>query len=230
MTAETILVIDDEEHIRRALRGMLMAKKYQVLLAASGEEGLSLAADATPDLVILDLSLPGMYGLDVCRALRGWYGGPILVLSVIEREAEKVAVLDNGADDYVTKPCRTGELLARVRALLRRATAPPVDPLITVGALTVDTARHRITLGGTPLHLTPIEYTILSLLARNAECVVTTRTVLTQVWGSEADGDVRTLRVHMKNLRRKLNSLGTDRRYIVTEPGIGFRFCMDEQT
>jgi two-component system, OmpR family, KDP operon response regulator KdpE len=220
-----ILVVDDEEQIRRALRTILRARRYQVDEAATGEAALLSAIDEPPDLVILDLMLPDMSGSEVCRELRTWLTAPILVLSVRSEEADKVKLLDEGADDYLTKPFSARELLARVRALLRRATdryAPP--PVVSAGELTVDLARREVTLAGERISLTPTEFDILALLARNAGCVVTQRSILEAVWGSEFAEDRQTLRAHVSNLRRKIERQGGPR-YVVTEPSVGFRFA-----
>lgn len=225
MAVETkILVIDDEVHILRALRALLSMKRYTVLQASSGAEGLAQAIEHAPDMVILDLEMPEMHGFDVCRELRQWYTGPILVLSVISNETDKITALDLGADDYIIKPYRGGELLARIRALLRRTAPVTRQPVITVGTLAVDIAHRRVTVGDQSLHLTPIEYQILSLLISNLDCVVTTRMLVSHVWGDGWDGDAQTLRVHMKNLRHKLTEHGSDASCIQTEQGIGFRF------
>jgi two-component system KDP operon response regulator KdpE len=221
-----VLVVDDEEQIRRALRSILRTRHYHVDEAATGEAALLTAIDHPPDLVILDLMLPGMSGIDVCRELRTWLAAPILVLSVKAEEADKVRALDEGADDYLTKPFSAGELLARLRALQRRATdryAPP--PVVAVGDLSVDLARREVTLAGEPVGLTPTEFDILALLARNAGCVVTQRSILETVWGSAWSEDSQTLRVHVSNLRRKLERTPGGRRYVITEPGVGFRFA-----
>ncbi len=221
----TILVIDDEEQIRRAVKSLLTARGYQVLLAINGEEGLNLAADHNPELVILDLTMPGMSGLEVCRELRAWYRGPILILSVRGGDADKVTAFDLGADDYLTKPFSTAELLARIRALLRRAgmqeTAPP---FIQVGALEIDLARRQVTIGGQVITLTPIEYAILAYLAQHANCVVTSGMLLAEVWGAEAGEDTQALRVHISHLRKKIEPYPAVPQVILTEPGVGFRF------
>jgi two-component system, OmpR family, KDP operon response regulator KdpE len=222
-----VLVVDDEEQIRRALRTILSSRKYEVALAASGEEALLAAIDAPPDLVILDLALPDMSGIEVCRDLRTWLTAPILILSVRSGEADKVAALDEGADDYLTKPFSAGELLARVRALLRRAASlqsPP--PVVTAGDLTVDTARRRVTLAGASVALTPTEYDILAFLARNADCVVTQRQIIEEVWGPSWGDDAQTLRVHVSHLRRKIEPDPHGPHFIITEPGVGFRFSV----
>ncbi|OPZ87519.1 MAG: KDP operon transcriptional regulatory protein KdpE [bacterium ADurb.Bin429] len=225
----TILVVDDEVQIRRALHSLLTARRYGVLLAENGEQALELAADHTPDLVILDLSMPGMNGLEVCRELRAWYRGPILILSVRGGEQDKIAALDLGADDYLTKPFPTGELLARIRALLRRAAqheTPP--PVIHLGALEIDLARRLVTRTGQPVSLTPIEYAILAYLARNANCVVTSSQLIEQVWGNNAAEDTQALRVHVSHLRKKIEPYPTVPQYLLTEPGVGFRLKVSE--
>ncbi len=224
-----VLVVDDEEQIRRALRSILRTRDYKVTEAGSGEDALVAAIDDPPDLVILDLMLPGMDGIEVCRELRTWLTAPILVLSVRSGEADKVRALDEGADDYLTKPFSAGELLARIRALLRRVAtryAPP--PVITAGDLTVDVARRTVTVAGEPVTLTPTEFDILTLLARNADCVVTQKAILEEIWGPEWAEDRQTLRAHVSNLRRKIDKGPGNRRYVLTEPGVGFRFSTGE--
>jgi two-component system KDP operon response regulator KdpE len=221
-----ILVVDDEEQIRRALKSILSTRGYHLEMAATAEEALLKAIDAPPDLVILDLALPDRSGIEVCRELRTWMSAPILVLSVRANEADKIEALDEGADDYLTKPFSAGELLARIRALLRRAaalTAPP--PVITSGDLEIDIARRRVTRAGEEIALTPTEFDILAYLARNAGLVVTQRMILEQVWGPEWVEDAQTLRVHVSNLRKKIEPHPGGPRYIITEPGVGFRFA-----
>ena len=198
-----ILIVDDEEQIRRALRSILSARKYEALAAASGEEALDLAIDNPPDLVILDLAMPGLSGFDVCRELRTWLAVPILVLSVKGADADKIEALDLGADDYLTKPFSAGELLARIRALLRRASGQPASaPLITVGDLEIDMAQRRVRSAGRELDLTRTEFDILAYLAKNADCVVTSKMILENVWGPEYAEDTQSLRVHVSHLRK----------------------------
>jgi two-component system KDP operon response regulator KdpE len=220
-----ILVVDDEEQIRRALRSILRTRDYKVTEAATGEAALLAAIDDPPDLVVLDLMLPDVSGIEVCRELRTWLTAPILILSVRANEGDKITALDEGADDYLTKPFSAGELLARIRALLRRVAdryEPP--PVIVAGDLTVDIARRSVTVGERTISLTPTEFDILALLARNADCVVTQKTILEEIWGPEWAEDRQTLRVHVSNLRRKLEQRPGGRRYVLTEPGVGFRF------
>jgi two-component system KDP operon response regulator KdpE len=219
-----VLVIDDEEQIRRALRSILTARSYEVEVADSGEAGLAAAASHQPDLVVLDLTLPGKSGLEVCRELRTWLTAPILVLSVRDSDDDKIAALDLGADDYLTKPFSAGELLARIRALLRRVTADDASPAaITIGGLAVDFARRIVTVDGAEVKLTRTEFEILALLAHNVDRVVTSRMLLERVWGPEYVEDTQTLRVHISHLRRKIEPEGGVPRYVLTEPGVGFR-------
>jgi len=219
-----VLVIDDEEQIRTALRSVLRARHWTVDLAENGASGLEAATTHTPDLVILDLTLPDMSGFDVARELRTWYSGPILVLSVCGSEDDKITALDLGADDYLTKPFSAGELTARLRALLRRA-APGDSSVseIVVGDLEIDFARRTVMARGDTVRLTRTEFDILALLARNVDRVVTSRMLLEQVWGPEYVGDTQTLRVHVSHLRRKIERPGDVPRHILTEPGVGFR-------
>jgi two-component system KDP operon response regulator KdpE len=221
-----ILVVDDEEQIRRALKSILSARGYALDMASTGEEALIKAIDTPPDLVVLDLMLPDRSGIEVCRELRTWMTAPILILSVRSNETDKIRALDEGADDYLTKPFSAGELLARVRALLRRAaalTSPP--PVVHSGDLEIDIARRRVRRVGEEVALTPTEFDILAFLARNAGLVVTQRMILEQVWGPEWAEDAQTLRVHVSNLRKKIEPHPGGPRYIITEPGVGFRFA-----
>ena len=220
-----ILVVDDEEQIRRALKSILSSRHYEVELACNGEQAIDLAIDNTPDLIVLDLTMPGLSGMEVCRELRTWYTGPILILSVRGSDADKIAALDTGADDYLTKPFSAGELLARIRALLRRADqqVTPI-PVITAGGLEIDIARRTVKRGETEICLTRIEFDILAYLAQNADCVVTSRMILERVWGPEYRDDIQTLRVHVSHLRKKIEPHPSVPCYILTEPGVGFRF------
>ena len=220
-----ILVVDDEQAIRRALGSILRTRGYRLLLAEDGQSGLELAIDRCPDLIILDLALPDRDGIEVCRELRGWTDVPILVLSVRCSETEKIAALNEGADDYLTKPFHAGELLARVHALLRRAaqlTAPP--PVVRSGELEVDIAHRRVVLASEEVPVTPTEFEILSLLVRNAGVVLTHTQIIEKVWVSDAAASEAGLRVHISNLRRKLEPTAHSWRFILTEPGVGFRF------
>ncbi|MBI5232393.1 MAG: response regulator transcription factor [Coriobacteriales bacterium] len=220
-----VLVVDDEEQIRRALRSILQARAYDVELAESAEAALEATAERTPDIVILDLTLPGISGLEATKELREWYHGPIIVLSVRSGDEDKIAALDFGADDYLTKPFSTGELLARVRALLRRtAGADTSVNEIAIGDVAVDAARREVLVRGETVHLTRTEFDILVLLMRNAGRVVTANMLLERVWGPEYFGDTQTLRAHVSHLRKKIERPGDVPRHVLTEPGVGFRF------
>jgi two-component system KDP operon response regulator KdpE len=220
------LVIDDEPQIRRALRATLEPNGYAVLLAASGEEGLDAAAVHSPDVVLLDLGLPDLDGLEVCRRLREWSRVPIIVVSVREGPEDKIAALDLGADDYVTKPFVLDELLARMRAVLRRQEGAEEagEAAFEAGDLRIDFARREVTLAGQELHLTPIEYELLRYMVQNAGRVLTHNQILSKVWGLKYAGDTHTLRVHVANLRGKIEPDPARARFIHTEPRIGYRF------
>lgn len=219
-----VLVVDDEEQIRRALKSILSARKYEVILAGCGDEALDMAIDFNPDLIILDLAMPGMSGVEVCRELRTWYAAPILVLSVRGSEADKITALDAGADDYLTKPFSAGELLARIRALLRRpAIQTAAAPIITIGDLEIDIPHRRVRRSEEEIDLTRTEFDILAYLAQNADLVVPSKMILEKVWGPEYGEDTQTLRVHISHLRKKVEPHPSVPRYILTEPGVGFR-------
>lgn len=220
--AGRILVIDDESQITRVLRGSLSAQGYDVRTANDPEEGLRLFREWPPDLVITDLMMPGISGVEVCRLIRSRSTTPVLVLSVREHERSKVEALDAGADDYVTKPFSIQELLARVRAHLRRA-PERTSAAIEVGDFVVDAQAHTITVQGKPVHLTPKEFDLLLHLARNPGKVMTHRALLTAVWGAQSAHQPEYLRVFVGQLRKKLEG-ETGRQYIQTEPWVGYRF------
>ena len=217
-----ILVIDDEPNITRVLRGSLSAQGYDVRTANDPEEGLRTFKDWTPDLVITDLMMPGMSGVEVCRAIRASSAIPVLVLSVREHERSKVEAHDAGADDYVTKPFGIQELLARVRAHLRRAPERAATA-IEAGDFVVDVTNHSVAVLGKAIHLTPKEFDLLAHLARHAGKVITHRALLTAVWGAQSAHQPEYLRVFVGQLRKKLEA-ETDRQYIQTEPWVGYRF------
>jgi two-component system KDP operon response regulator KdpE len=218
-----ILLVDDEPQIRRILRAALATQQYGVLEASTVREAISCARAERPDLVILDLGLPDGDGLVVVRSLREWSEMPILVLSVRGQEADKVAALDAGADDYLTKPFSTGELLARLRAALRRSARGSEDLVFAGGGLSVDTARRLVTVDGTEVHLTATEYSLLQTLVQNAGKVLTHRQLLAMVWGAGYEDETHILRVNISNLRRKLESNPLQPKFIITEPGVGYR-------
>lgn len=221
-----VLVIDDEPAIRRALRVGLERHGHTVLEAADGESGLDAFAEHQPELVVLDLAMPRLDGLSVCRELRQWSQVPIIVLSVRDSDRDKVAALDLGADDYLTKPFSLDELLARMRAVVRRVEYGRADEpaSLSFDDLTIEPARRRVTLAGGEIHLTPLEFDVLRYLALNADRVVTHRQLLTKVWGEPYAEDTHTLRVHMSNLRTKIEPDPSRPRYLCTEPRVGYRF------
>jgi two-component system, OmpR family, KDP operon response regulator KdpE len=219
-----VLVIDDEAPILRALRINLTARKFEVSTAADGASGLAAMARDRPDVLILDLGLPDMDGTDVIRGVRGWTTTPIIVLSAWGQESQKVAALDAGADDYVTKPFGMDELLARLRAAVRRASPAPEAPVVSTGDFTVDLADKRVTRDGQDVRLTPTEWQLLEVLVRHSGRLVTQRQLLAEVWGPGYQKEAHYLRVYMANLRRKLEPDPSAPRYLLTEPGIGYRF------
>ena len=221
-----ILVIDDEQQIRRLLRVSLHAHGYATAESATGADGLAQASTGRPDLIVLDLGLPDMEGTDVLRAIRGWSRVPIIVLTVREREEEKVRALDGGADDYITKPFGMGELLARIRVALRHADKAADEPVLQFGELVVDLSQRQVTLRGCPVKLTPTEYDLLKTLATNAGRVLTHRQLLQAVWGGHHyESASHYLRVYIGHIRKKLEDDPTQPSYILTEPGVGYRFA-----
>jgi two-component system KDP operon response regulator KdpE len=215
--------VDDEPAIQRFLRTSLAAHGYTVFTASTGQEALQRVADDRPDLVILDLGLPDIDGIEVTRLLREWSRIPILIVSVRGQEADKIAALDAGADDYLTKPFGTGELLARMRVALRRALVPGGDPVFETGDLVVDLGHRKVSRAGDEVKLTPTEYDLLRVLITHAGKVLTHRQLLREVWGPGYELDTHTLRVNVSNLRRKLEPDPTRPRYVLTEPGVGYR-------
>ena len=222
MTADRILVVDDEQQILRALRTSLRGAGYEVETAATAEEALAAAAMRPPEAVILDLILPDGTGIDVTRELRKWSQAPVIVLSALGEERQKIQALDAGADDYVTKPVGIDELLARVRAVLRRA-GPPAAPLIEIGDLAVDLEKRTVARGGESIHLTPHEFDLLRVLATNQGKLMTHRMLLTEVWGPAYANESNLLHVNISQLRRKIEPDRARPRYLLTEPGAGYR-------
>jgi two-component system KDP operon response regulator KdpE len=222
VSGQRVLVVDDEQQILRALRTSLRAAGYEVDTADTAEGALAAAALRPPDAVILDLVLPDGTGTDVARELRSWTSAPVIVLSAVGEEREKVAALDAGADDYVTKPVGIDELLARLRAVLRR-TSPSGEPVIALGDLVVDLEKRSVSVGGKPVHLTPHEFDLLRVLAVNAGKLLTHRTLLQEVWGPAYVGESNLLHVNVSQLRRKIEPDRARPRYLLTEPGAGYR-------
>jgi two-component system, OmpR family, KDP operon response regulator KdpE len=227
-----ILIADDDPQILRALRITLGAHGYEVFLARTGVEALDQAAKHHPDLVMLDLGMPQLNGIEVIEALRGWSTVPILVVSGRTDSGDKVDALDAGADDYVTKPFAADEVLARIRALTRRAPGASEESIVTFGSITVDLAARRVTRSGadgdTAVHLTPTEWLILDLLLRNPRKLITRQTLLTEVWGPQYTNDTGYLRLYLAQLRKKLEPVPSSPRYLLTESGMGYRFVPDD--
>jgi len=230
MKKTKVLIVDDEPQILRALRAGLVAHGYDVVSAADGEEALDKAATELPDAVILDINMPRLSGLQVCKALREWSSAPIIVLSVRDAERDKVTALDLGADDYLTKPFGTDELLARLRVALRHAQreAGPTEPIVRAGNVTIDLARHMVKRGEEEVRLTATEYNLLAYLATNAGRVLTHTQILEHVWGPGYESETQNLRVYVSQLRRKLDPDSAQPQMITTEPGVGYRFIADE--
>jgi two-component system KDP operon response regulator KdpE len=224
--SQRVLVVDDEVPIRRYLRVALGAQGFMVYEAANGQEALQGVLAHRPDLIILDLGLPDIDGIQVTRQLREWSQIPIIILSVREAEADKIAALDAGADDYLTKPFGTGELMARMRVVLRRLSKVD-EPVLKVGGLSMDLARRIVTVDGIEISLTPTEYDILRLLMQNAGRVLTHHQLLRQVWGTAYEGEMHILRVNISNLRRKIEPDPARPHYLITEPGVGYRIRAD---
>ena len=221
-----VLVCDDEPQILRALRVILRDAGYELATAATAQEAHDAVAVRPPDAAILDLVLPDGDGVDVCRSIRGWSELPIIVLSAVGEEAEKVRALEAGADDYVTKPFGPGELVARLKAVLRRAGAATGDePVLRADGLELDQPAHRVTVGGDEVHLTPTEFELLRTLMRNRGRLMTHRALLVEVWGSSYEHDTQILRTHLANLRRKIETTPGEPRHILTDPGVGYRFA-----
>jgi two-component system KDP operon response regulator KdpE len=212
MSGQRILVVDDEQQILRALRTSLRGAGYEVETAATAEEALAAAAMRPPDAT----------GIEVCRELRKWTSAPVIVLSAVGEESEKVAALDAGADDYVTKPVGIDELLARLRASLRRV-VPSAEPLVVVGELEVDLEKQEVRVGGKPVHLTPHQFDLLRVFSRNVGKLLTHRMILQEVWGPTYGSESNLLRVHVAHLRRKIEPDPARPRYLLTEPGAGYR-------
>lgn len=224
--SERILVVDDEPQMGRLLRTGLSARGYEVVVAADGQEALEQAVHWRPEVIVLDLGLPVMDGLEVCRRIRGWSQVPIIVLSARDGEPDKVEALDLGADDYLVKPFGMDELLARIRVALRHSSHIQAndEPVLHFGELQIDRSRRLVTLKGHEVHLTPTEYELLRLFTNHVGKVLTHRMILRTVWGANYEQELPTLRVFITQLRRKIEPDPAQPMYILTEPGIGYRF------
>lgn len=226
-TGFRVLVVDDEPEIRRFLRASLKIHRHGVIEAGTGAEALSAVRDANPDLVILDLGLPDIDGVEVIRRVREWSQIPIIILSVRNREAEKIEALNAGADDYLTKPFGVGELLARIQVIMRRLVTTGTHALYQVRDLVVNVDRHEVSLAGQEISLTPTEFELLNILVQNAGKVVTQRQLISKVWGPGYEDEASLLRVNISNLRRKIEPSPNQPYYIMTELGIGYRMRND---
>ena len=224
-----VLVIDDEPQMRRLLRMTLEANEYEVFDAATGQDGLTQVAQRRPDLVLLDLGLPDMDGVEVLKRIREWNPVPVIILSVRNRESDKVTALDAGADDFVTKPFGSSELLARLRTTLRRSQLQSVESVINIGTIEVDLSGRIVRKNGQEVRLTPTEYALLRLLVVHAGKVLTHRQLLTEVWGPNAVGQTNYLRVQIAHLRDKLEDNAAQPEYIITEPAVGYRVVRFEE-
>jgi two-component system, OmpR family, KDP operon response regulator KdpE len=227
MPEKRVLIVDDEPAIRKFLRVTLTAQDYHTIEAASGQEALEKAAADRPDIIVLDIGLPDLNGIEVTKLLRQWTKMPIIILSVRGAESDKVAALDAGADDYLTKPFGVGELLARLRASLRRSAQTTSEPVFTSGNMKVDLERRLITVSGLEVQLTPTEYELLCLLVTHAGKVLTHHFLLREVWGVEYGEEFHMLHVNISNLRRKIEPDPTRPQFIITEPGVGYRLKTD---
>jgi len=223
-TEHSILIIDDEVQIRRLLEITLSASSYKIFEAVTGNEGIISAASYSPSLILLDLGLPDADGAEILKKLREWYNKPIIILSVRNAEDDIVHALDNGANDYLTKPFRSGELLARIRSALRLTTTPGNESLLTFGTLIIDLAKHTVKKNDETIKLTSTEFSLLALLAKNAGKVLTHQFILKEVWGQHYIGQTQYLRVFVAQLRKKLEENLTHPTFIITESGIGYRF------
>jgi two-component system KDP operon response regulator KdpE len=224
MSDHSILIIDDEAPIRKLLTITLQSNHYKVIEAATGKEGIKLVSSHTPDLVLLDLGLPDESGHEVLRHLREWFSNPVMIISVQSREEDIVKALDNGANDYLVKPFRTGELLARIRSALRKAGSEPNIPMAIFGDLSIDFANRIVKKNNIAIKLTVTEYSLLSLFARNDGKVLTHHYLLNQVWGSSHQNESQYLRVFVAQLRKKIETNPNRPAFIITESGIGYRF------
>ncbi len=221
-----LLIADDDPQLVRALRITLSSQGYEVVTAVDGPDAVAKAAHEHPDLVLLDLGMPGLDGIEVIQALRGWMDGPIIVVSGRTGSGDKVDALDAGADDYVTKPFQMDELLARLRALSRRTGVTPTESVVRFGDVEVDLGLHVVTRGGQPVHLTPTEWRMLEFLARHPGALVTRQTLLSEIWGSDQVSDSGYLRLYMSQLRRKLEADPSRPVHLLTESGMGYRLAL----
>ncbi len=227
MQNEIILVIDDEVQIRRFLKIGLESRGFSICEAGTGEEGLTQAVMKKPDVVLLDLNLPDIGGLDVLKRLREWYKAPVIVLTVRETEQDKIELLDNGADDYIIKPFNMGELLARIRAVLRRAAPEPEEPIFNKKGIEIDFSKRRVTINGKQVKFTPLEYELLKMFVKNPGKVLTQRQIMKEIWGPGMESETNYLRVYVATIRKKIELDPSRPKILITEPAVGYRFTVD---
>lgn len=220
---EKILIIDDEKEIRKLLNIIISANGYKVKEAENGSAGITSAAFLRPDLILLDLSLPDIDGLDVLKRIREFSNTPIIILSVRDQESSKITALDNGADDYVTKPFSPGELLARVRAAIRHSKKEINEPVIVLKGLSIDLVKRLVKVGKEDVKLSPIEYEIIKILAQNKDKIVTQKYLLEKIWGPQYTNESHYLRIHISQIRKKIEKNSSQPEHLITEPGIGYR-------
>ncbi|MFH0975958.1 MAG: response regulator [Spirochaetota bacterium] len=228
MLKETILIIDDEIQIRRFLKIGLESQGYTVYEAEKGEEGITNTVLKKPDLILLDLNLPDMSGVDVLKKIREWYHAPVIVLTVRESEYDKIELLDNGADDYLTKPFNMGELLARIRAILRRTKQEPQAPVFQYRGIVIDFSKRNVSINGENVKFTPLEYELLKLFAKNHGKVLTQRQIMKEIWGPGMESETNYLRVYIAAIRKKIEKDPSRPKILITEPAVGYRFVFDE--
>jgi two-component system, OmpR family, KDP operon response regulator KdpE len=228
MIKENILIIDDEVQIRRFVKIGLESQGYQVYEAENGEQGINLTVMKKPDIILLDLNLPDMKGIDVLRKIREWYHAPVIVLTVRDSEESKIELLDNGADDYITKPFNMGELLARIRAILRRIKNETDEPVFKTGNIIIDFSKRNVTVNGEPVKFPPLEYELLKLFAKNPGKVLTQRQIMKEIWGPGMESETNYLRVYIAAIRKKIEKEPSRPKMLITEPAVGYRFVVEE--
>jgi two-component system KDP operon response regulator KdpE len=228
MLKETILIIDDEVQIRKFLKIGLESQGYIVHEAEKGEEGITRVVIKKPDLILLDLNLPDMSGVDVLKKIRGWYHAPVIVLTVRESEHDKIELLDNGADDYITKPFNMGELLARIRAILRRTKQEVDQPVFQFQGIVIDFAKRLVTIDHENVKFTPLEYELLKLFVKNRGKVLSQRQIMKEIWGPGMESETNYLRVYIAAIRKKIEKDPSRPKILVTEPAVGYRFVVDD--
>lgn len=227
MIKENILIIDDEIQIRRFVKIGLESQGYTVFEAEDGEQGLNVTVMKKPDIILLDLNLPDMKGVDVLKKIREWYHAPVIILTVRDSDESKIELLDNGADDYITKPFNMGELLARMRAILRRIKNNADEPVFKAGNIMIDFSKRIVAVNGEPVKFTPLEYNLLSLFAKNPGRVLTQRQIMKEIWGPGMESETSYLRVYIAAIRKKIEKEPSRPKILITEPAVGYRFTVE---